>query len=175
MTDPDRESRRTESPVTVSRTQRKREALDLQSIGARLVGLEAGALASIPLPDELADAVHACRRIRSHEARRRQLQFIGKLMRRIDTEPVREALARLDGDSAEARYEFHQLERWREKLIDDDDALTEYVASHPHADRQQLRRLITRVRKASDEHQQKSEFRALFRFLRDAEETGTGG
>lgn len=139
-------------------------------MGARLVRLEAGELASIPLPDELADAIHACRRIRSHEARRRQLQFIGKLMRRIDTEPVRAALARLDGDSAEARYEFHQLERWRERLIEDDAALTEYLDAHPHADRQQLRQLIARTRAATDEDQQKKTFRSLFRFLRDTEE-----
>jgi len=170
MTDPDRESRRTESPVTVSRTQRKREALDLQSIGARLVGLEDGQLAGIPLPEALAEAVAACRRIRSHEGRRRQLQFIGKLMRRIDTEPIREALSRLDGDSAEARYEFHQLERWRERLIEEPAALTDYLDTHPHADRQQLRHLIGRVHDAADEAQRKKASRSLFRFLREVEE-----
>ncbi len=172
MTDPDRDSTRTESPATVSRTQRKREALDLQSIGARLVALEPGELSSIPLPDELADAIHACRRIRAHEGRRRQLQFIGKLMRRTDPEPIREALARLEGDSAEARYEFHQLEQWRGRLLEDDDALTEYLDAHPHADRQQLRRLISRVRTAPDESRRKTDARALFRFLRDTEEAG---
>lgn len=170
MTDPDRESRRTESPGTVSRTQRKREALDLQSIGARLVALEAGELAKIPLPEELADAIHACRRIRAHEGRRRQLQFVGKLMRRIDTEPIRAALARLEGDSAEGRYQFHQLERWRDQLIEDDGALTGYLDAYPHADRQQLRRQIARVRDAKDENQRKTAFRALFRLLRDNDE-----
>ncbi|HEY5646918.1 MAG TPA: ribosome biogenesis factor YjgA [Pseudomonadales bacterium] len=156
----------------MSRTQRKREALDLQSIGARLVGLEPGDLARIPIPDQLADAIQACRRIRSHEARRRQLQFIGKLMRRLDTAPIREALARLDGDSAGARHEFHQIERWRERLIDDDGALTEYLDDHPDVDRQALRRLIARVRKAADDSRRKSESRALFRFLREADDAG---
>ena len=171
MTDSDRDTPRT-SAGTVSRTQRKREALDLQRIGARLVALEAGELAKLPLPEELADAVHACRRIRAHEGRRRQLQFIGKLMRRIDPEPVLEALAALEGDSARSRYEFHQLESWREKLIEEDGALTEYLNAHPQADRQQLRRLIARVRGAADENQRKKESRALFRLLRETEAEG---
>ena len=169
MTDTDRKSSRADAPGTVSRTQRKREALDLQSIGARLVRLDAGDLAKVPMPDELADAIEACRKIRSHEAGRRQLQYIGKLMRRIDTDPIRDALARLEGDSAEARYELHQIEKWRDRLIADDDALTAYLDGHPHADRQQLRHHIARVRSAADEARRKTEFRALFRFLRDAE------
>lgn len=140
-------------------------------MGARLVALEAGELAKIPLPEALAEAIHACRRIRAHEGRRRQLQFIGKLMRRIDSEPIRAALARLEGESAEGRYEFHQLERWREQLVEDDAALTEYLDAHPHADRQQLRRQIARVRAATDENQRKTAFRALFRLLRDTEES----
>lgn len=172
MTDPERELPGTESPATVSRTQRKREALDLQSMGARLVGLEPGDLARIPIPDQLEDAIQACRRIRSHEARRRQLQFIGKLMRRLDTAPIREALARLDGDSASTRHQFHQIERWRERLIEDDGALTEYLNDHPDVDRQALRQLIARVRKAADDSRRKSESRALFRFLREADEAG---
>jgi len=174
MTDTDRKAPRTETPGTVSRSQRKREALDLQSVGARLVRLEAGALAKVPLPDELAEAIAACRRIRSHEAARRQLQYIGKLMRRIDTDPIREALARLEGDSAAASYELHQIETWRDRLIDDDDALTDYLDSHHQVDRQQLRRHIARIRSAPDDARRKTESRALFRFLRDAQADDAG-
>lgn len=158
------------APRDVSKTQRKREALDLQSIGARLVELDAGDLGRIPIPDQLADAISACKRIRSHEARRRQLQFIGKLMRRLDIEPIREGLAKLDGESAEARYAFGQLERWRDRLIEDDDALTGYLDAYPHADRQQLRQQISRVRKARDEGRRKTEARSLFRMLRETAE-----
>ena len=156
--------------AVASRTQRKREALDLQKMGDRLVHLDQGDLATVPLTPELAEAIGLWRRIRSHEARRRQLQFIGKLMRRIDLEPIAEALNRIDGTSAEARYAFHQLETWRDRLIAEKDALTDYLSSHPQADRQALRHQIARVHKASDEAQRRNQSRALFRLLRDFEQ-----
>jgi len=152
-----------------SRTQRKREALDLQKIAARLVSLGPAELAQVPLPIEVTEAIETCKRIRSHEARRRQLQFLGKLMRRIDINLIEKALERIDGDSASARYEIHQLEQWRERLISDPDALTEYLSAHPHADRQELRHQLTRVRKAGDDARRKTEARALFRLLRSHE------
>ena len=156
--------------VTTSRTQRKRAALDLQKLGERLVGLDPGDLASVPIPAELEEAIALWRRIRSHEARRRQLQYIGKLMRRIDLEPIEAALNRIDGSSAEARYAFHQLESWRDRLIEEDGALTEYLDAHQEADRQALRHQIARVRKAADDDQRRTQARALFRLLRSFEE-----
>jgi ribosome-associated protein len=162
-----------EDPTTdVSRTQRKRQALDLQKLGERLVGLDPGDLAKVPVPEDVEDAIAVLARIKSHEARRRQLQFIGKLMRRIDTEAIREALDEIDGESAEARYQFHQLESWRDRLIDDPDALTEYLSLHPRADRQRLRQQLTRIRKAGTDDALKSEGRNLFRLLREFAETG---
>ena len=178
MTDPERES--TDHPdndpdgphpaVPVSRTQRKRQALHLQSLGAELVDLDPGDLARIPLPDELTDAIALYRRIHSREARRRQLQLIGKLMRSIDVDPIGEALERLRGHSARARYEFRELENWREKLIAEDGALTDYLSAHPRADRQRLRHQIAKVRRAGEDGQRKAESRALFRLLREIEE-----
>ena len=156
--------------VTTSRTQRKREALDLQKIGQRLVELDSGDLATVPIPPELEEAIGLWRRIRSHEAKRRQLQFIGKLMRRIDLAPIEAALDRIDGTSAEARYAFHQLESWRDRLIEEGSALTEYLDAHPHADRQALRHQIARVHKAADANQRRTQARALFRLLRSFEE-----
>jgi ribosome-associated protein len=156
--------------VIASRSQRKREALDLQKLGQRLVELDAGDLATVPVPPELDDAISLWRRIRSHEAKRRQLQFIGKLMRRIDLAPIEAALNRIDGSSAEARYAFHQLESWRDRLVEDGSALTEYLDAHPQADRQALRHQIARVRKATDEDQRRNQSRALFRLLRSFEE-----
>ncbi len=153
-----------------SRTQRKREALHLQNVGKRLVELDPGDLATVPVPPELADAIALWQRIRSHEARRRQLQFIGKLMRRIDLEPIETALARIDGSSAEARYAFHQLETWRDRLVAEDSALTEYLNEHPAADRQALRHQIARVRKAANDEQRRTQSKALFRLLRSFEE-----
>ena len=155
----------------VSRTQRKREAVDLQKIGERLTKLKPNELSQADLPEEVLDAITTLQRIRSNEARRRQLQFIGKLMRRIDIEPVLTLLDKLDGQSAAARFEFHQLERWRERLIAEPDALTEYLNNHPQADRQQLRQQLNKVRKASSQERQKTESRALFRLLREFENT----
>ena len=104
--------------IVTSRTQRKREALDLQKTGQRLVELDPGDLASVPLPQDMLDAIALYKRIRSFEARRRQLQFIGKLMRKIDLDPIQAALSQIDGTSAQARFEFHQLEIWRDRLSD---------------------------------------------------------
>lgn len=163
----------TEAPddAPASRTQRKREALHLQKIGKRLVELDAGDLATVPLPPELAEAIALWRRIHSHEARRRQLQFIGKLMRRIELEPIEVALRRIDGSSAEARYAFHQLETWRDRLIAESEALTEYLDTHPQADRQALRHQIARVRKAGNDDQRRAQAKALFRMLRSFEDS----
>ena len=152
-----------------SRTQRKRQALDLQKTAKRLVELDPGDLQKVPLPIEMSDAIELYKRIRSHEARRRQLQFLGKLMRRLDVAPIEDALERIDGDSAAARYDFHQLELWRERLIDDPESLTEYLNQHPDADRQQLRHQLAKVRKAKNEPQRKAESRALFQLLRTFE------
>jgi ribosome-associated protein len=149
-----------------SRTQRKREALDLQRLGGRLADLRPADLAVIPLPDQVIEAIEAYRKIRSHEARRRQLQFLGKLMRKIDVEPITQALDRIDAQSSASSYEFHQLEIWRERLIEEPAALTEYLSAHPHADRQRLRQQLARVRKAPDEARRKAESRELFRMLR---------
>lgn len=155
----------------VSKSERKRAATRLQELGRALAELRPGRLTEIPLPENLERAIADYRRFPSREAKRRQLQLIGKLMREIDTTPIEAALERLDGRSASARYEQHQLERWRDRLIEDPDALTAYLSEHPHSDRQTLRRLIERTRTARNEQQQKMASRALFRFLREDEHT----
>ena len=156
--------------VVTSRTQRKREALDLQKTGQRLLDLDPGDLATVPLPPEMVEAIALWKRIRSHEARRRQLQFIGKLMRKADLAPIEEALARIDGTSAAARFAFRRLETWRDRLIAEPEALTEYLDTHPQADRQALRHQISRVRTAPYDAQLKAQSRALFRLLKQFEE-----
>ncbi len=150
-----------------SKSERKRQATLLQKLGKRLTELKAEDLEQLALPEELLKAIADYQRFPSFEAKRRQLQFIGKLMRELDTDLVEEHLGRLDGTSAAARYEFHSLERWRERLLTEDDALTDFLDEHPHVDRQQLRLLIRRAREARDEQAQKTAARTLFRFLRD--------
>ncbi len=151
-----------------SRTKTKQRMLDLQALGATLVKLPDGKLASVPMPDELADAVREARRISSREGYRRQVQYIGRLMREIDAEPIRAALADLEGHSAQTRARQQQLERWRSRLIKDDAALTEYASANPGSDIQELRTLIRNARKEIAEARPPRAQRELFRLLRSA-------
>ena len=151
-----------------SRTKKKEHVEELQKLGTALVALAPVQLDAIDLPAELRGAVLEAQRIRSHEARRRQLQFIGKLMRRIDPEPVRAALAAVAGRSAAARAQQRRLEAWRERLIGDDDALTEFAVEHPQADLQALRTLIRNARKEIAEARPPRAQRELFRVLRES-------
>lgn len=154
----------------VSKTKRKRQVEELQQLGAALVGLAPPQLEAIALPAELLDAVRDAQRIGSHEAKRRQLQYIGKLMRKVDPEPIREALTQLAGKSTAARVQQHRLEQWRERLIADDGALTAFADSHPGADIQALRTLIRNARKEIAEAKPPRAQRALFRMLRELTE-----
>jgi len=147
-----------------SKSARKRDAQRLKDIGVRLAELNDAQRATLPIPERLAKAIDDYRRISSHEAKRRQGQFIGQLMRGIDVSALETALAGLTRDSAHARHAHHATERWRERLIADDAALTEYVAQHPTTDRSKLRSLIRAARKSTDDP---TASRALFRFLRD--------
>lgn len=151
-----------------SKTKVKQRMLELQALGAALVKLPDGKLAAVPMPDNLAAAVHAARRISAHEGRRRQVQYIGRLMRDIDAEPIRAALADFDGQSAHSRARQQQLERWRTRLIEDDGALTEYADAHPGSDIQALRTLIRNARKEIAAAKPPRAQRELFRVLREA-------
>jgi len=152
----------------VSKTRRKQEMHDLQALGAELVGLSAAHLERMVLPAELAQAVRAARRIASHEARRRQVQYIGKLMRGIDAEPIRAQLAAVHGGSAQERARHQRLEHWRARLLEDDGALTEFFQAHPASDLQQLRALIRNARREQAAARPPRAYRELFRVLREA-------
>ncbi len=152
----------------LSKTARKREAERLQNVGRRLGELSDDLLSKLTLPDDLRAAVKDYQRFPSHGARRRQLQFIGKLMRGLDTDAIEAQLQTLDGESAEARYQFNQLEQWRDRLLTEPRALTEFISAYPSVDRQQLRTLLKKNHQAKGESQRKSLARQLFRFLRDS-------
>lgn len=158
-----------ETAPPVSKSERKRQALELQKLGAQLTELNPSALAGLDLPARLAEAIALHQRITSREAKRRQLQYIGALMRDYDTAPIEAALDALHGESASARYELHQIELWRDRLIADPAALTEYLDSHPNADRQRLRHALQKVAKAPQDPQRRGASRALFRILREFE------
>ena len=153
----------------VSKTQRKKEMHELQSLGAELVELSESLLADLALPDDLREAVLEAKRIKSHEARRRQLQYIGRLMRDVDAAPIRAQIDALTGHSAQEAARHRRLEAVREKLLADDEALTAYVAAHAGADLQALRTLIRNARREQKEGRPPRAFRELFRLLKALE------
>jgi ribosome-associated protein len=153
----------------VSKTKRKQEMHELQALGVALVALSESQLHDMSLETRLHEAVLAAKRITSHEARRRQMQYIGRLMRDADAEPIRARLAVLEGHSAQATAHHRRLEAWRERLMEDDEALTEFVAAHPGADLQELRALLRNARKEAKEGKPPRAYRELFRFLKNAD------
>jgi len=140
---------------------------ELQALGERLVELNAEQLASIALPENLREAVDAARRITRHEARRRQLQYIGRLMRSVDPEPIRERLKVWHGLSAEHTARLHRIERWRERLLDEEPALEEFARTYVGADIQRLRTLVRNARDERGAGRPPRSYRELFRLLRD--------
>lgn len=164
MTDADTNDER------VSKTRRKQEMHALQALGVALVGLPDAQLAAMQLPADLARAVREARSIASHEARRRQLQYIGRLMREIDPEPIRARLNDIEGSSAAATARHRRTEQWRVRLMEDDAALTDFAHEHPGADLQSLRTLIRNARREQKEGRPPRAFRELYRLLRDAEQ-----
>ena len=155
-----------------SKTRRKQESHDLQALGEALLELPDDHLATLGLTESLVDALRAGRRIKTHEARRRQMQLIGKLMRSADVELARAAV--LDRQLGRARdsLALHQAERWRAELIADDAATTRFAAEHAGADLQRLRALVRAARKdAASAPEQRSgrAYRELFQFIRGHE------
>jgi ribosome-associated protein len=149
-----------------SKTKRKKDMLALQDLGKHLAELSPAHLGSITLPEDLKSAVLEARRLKSHEAKRRQLQYIGRLMRDVDAEPIRTQLEALEGQSAQASAAHKRLEGWRERLLADDGALTEFATEHPGADLQALRALIRNARKEQKDGRPPRAYRELFRAIK---------
>src|SRR6186713_3226702 len=155
-----------------SKTRRKQESHDLQSLGEALLELPDDRLATLGLGESLVEAIRAGRRIKSHEARRRQMQLIGKLMRTADVELARAAELERQLGRARDSLALHQAERWRAELIADDEAATRFASAHPGTDTQRLRSLVRNARKdAALQPEQRSgrAFRELFQFVRASE------
>jgi ribosome-associated protein len=156
-----------------SKTQLKKASHDLQELGEAVVALPEDRLVGLPIDDSLRDAIAEYKRTRSHEGKRRQMQYIGKLMRRTDPEPLREAVAAMALGRAKDSLALHEAERWRSELIASDDALTRWTAEHPESDLQQLRSLIRAARKdaaAVPEQRSGKAYRELFKFIRQQSE-----
>ncbi|MCA3219224.1 MAG: DUF615 domain-containing protein [Burkholderiales bacterium] len=165
--DPNQHGAEAFEPERPSKSQRKRDVQALQDVGIALVKLGAEQVHKLDLPEKLREAVLEAQRITSHEGRRRQLQYVGKIMRQVDAAPIEEQLAVINGESKSAVALMHRCERWRDRLIDDDDALTEFLAEHPIEDVQSLRAMIRAARKEHAGGQPPRHARELYRLLRE--------
>ncbi|MDB6062556.1 MAG: hypothetical protein JWM78_2659 [Verrucomicrobiaceae bacterium] len=158
-------------PEKPSKSARKREMQALQDIGTTIVKLSEGELAHIPLEGELQTAILTARRITSHEGLRRQMQFIGKLMRTQDTSAIQAALYDLEHGRQEHNQRFHQLEALRDELIAAGvSGMDKVLEPYPHADRQHLRQLISAAVKEKEQNKPPAAARKLFRYLRELAE-----
>jgi len=163
-----------ENEEFVSKTRRKEAMHALQDLGTSLVKLSNQQLAQLKLPEDLADAIAECKRLKKHEAIRRQMQYIGRLMRQVDAAPIQAQMDAWRGDSAEEAARHHRLERWRDRLLADDAALTEFAAEYPGIDTQGLRNLIRNARKENGLGKPPKNARALFRALREIMQPAPG-
>ena len=157
-----------------SKTKLKQASHDLQSLGEAAVALPADRLASLGVAEPLFDAIEQYRKTRTHEGKRRQMQYIGKLMRIHDVDPIREAVADLQLGRAKDSLALHEAERWRAELLADDEALTRWAAAHAQTDVQQLRSLIRAARKDAalvPEKRSGRAYRELFQFIKQHDHT----
>ncbi|HEU4708408.1 MAG TPA: ribosome biogenesis factor YjgA [Methylophilaceae bacterium] len=154
----------------LSKTKRKAAMEALQDLGGKLVDLSGDKLDKLDLPEKLRDAVLEARRITSNGAIRRQMQYIGRLMREVDTAPIEDQLQRWEGKHSAETAHFHQLERWRERLLKEESALSEFMQHYPHTDSQQMRTLIRNSQREHLANKPPKSSRELFKLLRDITE-----
>ncbi len=153
----------------VSKTAIKKECLALQDLGEALTELKPEQLATIPLDDTLLTAVQEAKNIRKHGARKRHMQFIGKLMRAADHEAISDAYEALESEHQNDARRLHQIESWRDRLLDNNDAkaMSDFFKDYMHADRQQIRQLVKNASKEKTQGKAPSSARKLFKLLRD--------
>ena len=156
-----------EDDFPLSKTQRKQQAHELQKLGGRLVKLPDTRLAQLNLPETLIDAIREARRLKGFGAISRQMQYIGRLMRDIDADFIRLKFDEWDNGTKADTANMHRLERWRDRLIQEEAALAEFIAEHPGADLQHLRTLIRNARKEIQGNKPPKSAREIFRFVRD--------
>lgn len=157
-------SEATERP---SKSQRKRDMAALQALGVSLLQLPEATLARIDIPEDLRTAIAEATRIHSHEGRRRQRQFIGKLMRRVDADALRAAIENATGESKQVVALMHRCERLRDRLLDDDHATEDLMTMLPQADVQQVRAMIRAARREHAEGRPPKHARQLYRWLHE--------
>lgn len=156
-----------EEDLPLSKTRIKQQMHDLQTLGEQLSELGNDRLSELDLPENLLNAIQELKRISKHGAQKRQRQYIGKLMRDVDPAPIIARLEIWKGVSREHTAWMHQVERWRDRLLESDDALTELLAAHPGADTQRLRTLIRNAHREKSLNKPPRSYREIFQALRE--------
>ncbi len=164
-----------------SRSKAKAESDALQKLGIQLLDLPAARLAKLDLPEKLHDALADAKRISNFEGKRRQMQYIGKLMRKVDPEPIRAAVEAAKKGSATETLMLHRAEVWRDNLIAVEDAFEQWMREHPDTDTQHLRSLIRQARKAivpdagaGEAQRQAKVYREIFQLVKVALQAQAG-
>jgi len=153
---------------TKSKSQIKREMKDLHTLGEELVNLNKNQLAELPLDSSLQEAITLAQNIKAHGGRKRQLKFIGKLLRNSNADAILHSIQLRQEKERRATARFHHIERWRDRLLEEGDtALEELLKEYPRIDRQQIRILIRNSKKENSADKPPVATRNLFRFLRN--------
>ena len=160
----------TESTSRPSKTKQKAAMHELQDLGEQLVKLSVGQLKRINLPENIYEAVRACQKITARGAHKRQLQYLGKLMRGADDEPIRAGLALIRGESSAETARLHRLERLRARLLEDEAAVADITALWPSADLQHLRQLRRNALKEQEANKPPKSSRAIFQVLQELDQ-----
>jgi ribosome-associated protein len=160
-----------------SKTELKRQADALQALGQELIDQPRDRVKRVPMPDDVRDAILECQTIKNHEGRRRQLQFVGKKMRTLTEEEVAIIQRTIEGWKGASKSDtaaLHALERRRDKLLADDQALTTLLAEHQELDAQHLRTLIRNARKEQAENKPPKAYREIFQILKELDTKARG-
>ena len=164
-----------DADAPISKTKLKAEADVAQSIGKNLIALSKDRLIKLELPEALFDAVMEAKRLTANGAIRRQLQYLGRLMRDVDSAPIVAQLAAWEGKNTQENARFHTMERWRMRLIAEPAALQEFLVKYPHIDIQQFRTLIRNAQKEEAALKPPKSSRELFKLIREASESDASG
>ncbi len=156
----------TDPELDISKTTIKKEMTELKQLGDKIVALTDGQFKTIPLDEKLFDAMTLARKITKHGGLKRQLQYIGKLMRHIDPEPIRSALEAIESGHKENTQLFHQKEQWRDELLNGGaDKLTEFISLYPDTELQPLRQAIRNHKNAKNEAKKVQTARIVYKLV----------
>lgn len=151
-----------------SKSQLKREMQALQALGEAIIAMTPAERARFPLSDDMLAAVEETARVRSHEGRRRHMQYVGKVMRREDLGAIKAVYDEIEQETLRRDHAFHRLEAWRNRLLEEGDAAVEaFIVDYPDVDRQALRQLIRNARRERDKGKPPASARKLFKLIRD--------